>query len=130
LFWPTRTLAEHVSICFGLPVPLQNTCLHSLLSGCVLSCWDSLTERHGRVIALVLRIWEIQGLNLGLKTGYSDWGFSLFSKVPPGKCQDSTIKLGHDYLLQNLFQFIIHCLTFHFVLYCLCYWKFVVKLIN
>jgi hypothetical protein len=34
---------------------------------------------------------EINCLNLGPETGYSDPVFSLFSSVPPGKYQDSTL---------------------------------------
>jgi hypothetical protein len=35
-------------------------------------------------------IWEVVGLNLDQDTSYSDWGFMLFSTVPPGKYWDST----------------------------------------
>jgi hypothetical protein len=42
-------------------------------------------------LALLLRILEVPGSNLGPETGHSDWGFSWFSSIPPGKCQDSTL---------------------------------------
>jgi hypothetical protein len=32
------------------------------------------------------------------------WGLSWFSSVPPDKCQDSTLKLGHGHFLPNLFN--------------------------
>jgi hypothetical protein len=46
------------------------------------------------------------------------WGgfLKLFS-VPPGKCRDSALKLGHDCFLPNLFQFIIHSSHCHSMLY-------------
>jgi hypothetical protein len=51
---------------------------------------------------------EVPGLNLGPQTGYPDWGFSWFSSLPPNKCWDSTLKLGHHCFLWIIFQFIIH----------------------
>jgi hypothetical protein len=42
---------------------------------------------------------EFPGSNLGPETGYPDGGLWLFSSVPPGKCWDSTYKLGHDRFL-------------------------------
>jgi hypothetical protein len=44
-----------------------------------------------------------------------------------GKCQDSTLKLGHDRLLPNPFQFIIHLSPYRSTLYSPSYWKSVVK---
>jgi hypothetical protein len=41
-------------------------------------------------LTLLLRIREVTGPNLGPKTGYIDWRFSLFSSVPPGELRDST----------------------------------------
>jgi hypothetical protein len=43
-------------------------------------------------LALLLRIREVPGSNLGPKTGYLYCGFSWFSSVPPGKCWDITLK--------------------------------------
>jgi hypothetical protein len=36
-------------------------------------------------LALLLRIQEVQGSNLGPETGYPVWVFSMFSLYPPGK---------------------------------------------
>jgi hypothetical protein len=64
----------------------------------------------------LLRIREVQLSNLVPETGYPDLGFSWFSSVPPGKCWDSSLKLGHGRLVLNLFQFIIHLSPFHWTL--------------
>jgi hypothetical protein len=47
-------------------------------------------------------------------TSYPDWGFSWFSSVLPGECQDSTLNLGHNSLLPNPFQFSIHSSPYHY----------------
>jgi hypothetical protein len=47
------------------------------------------TERHGRWLAFLLRIWEIPGSNLDPKIGYPDWGFLRFSSVSSDKCRYS-----------------------------------------
>jgi hypothetical protein len=59
-------------------------------------------------LTLLLCIQEVPGSNLNPETGYPDWGFSWFSSIPTGECQDSALKLGHDCFLLNPFQFIIH----------------------
>jgi hypothetical protein len=41
-------------------------------------------------LTLLLRIRVVPGPNLGPKTGYIDWRFSLFSSVPPRELRDST----------------------------------------
>jgi hypothetical protein len=43
----------------------------------------------------LLHIRKIPGSNLGPETGYPHWRFSLISSVPPGECQDSTLKFSH-----------------------------------
>jgi hypothetical protein len=50
-------------------------------------------------LTLLLRIRKVPGLNLGSETGYPDLGFSWFSPVPPGKCWDTSLKLGDDCFL-------------------------------
>jgi hypothetical protein len=50
-------------------------------------------------LTLLLYIREVPGSNFSLETGYPHWGFSWFPSVPPGECQDCTLKLGHDYFL-------------------------------
>jgi hypothetical protein len=69
------------------------------------------------LLTLLLRILEFPGSNLGLDTGYPDWGVSWFSPVPPGNCRDNTLKLVHNRFLRNLLQFIIHLSPFHPTLY-------------
>jgi hypothetical protein len=59
-------------------------------------------------LILMLHIWEVPGSKLGPDTDYSE--FLWFSSVPPGKCQDSTLKLGHDHFLPILFN---SSLTYH-----------------
>jgi hypothetical protein len=78
-------------------------------------------------LTLLLHLQEVPGSNLGLETSYPDWGFSWISSVPPGKCQDSTLKLGHDHFFPNLFRFIIHLSSFHLMLYSLSYWESILK---
>jgi hypothetical protein len=73
-----------------------------------------------------LRIWKVPESNLGPENGYPEWGFSWFSLVSAGKCQDSSLKLGHYQVLPNPFQFIVR-LFFHSTLCSLSYWKSVVK---
>jgi hypothetical protein len=53
--------------------------------------------------------------------------FLWFSSVSPGKCQDCTLKLGHNRILLNPFHFIIHLSPFHSKQKSLSYWKSVVK---
>jgi hypothetical protein len=61
-------------------------------------------------LTLLLHIREILGSNLGLESGYSD-RFFVVSSVPPGECQGSSLKLGHNRFLSNLFhQFFISVL--------------------
>jgi hypothetical protein len=47
--------------------------------------------------------------------------------ISPGECWDSTLKLDHDCLLPNPFQFIIHVSPLNSRLYSLSYWKKVFK---
>jgi hypothetical protein len=58
-------------------------------------------------LTLLFRIRKFTSYILTAVTAYPDWGFSWFSSVLPGKCRDSTLKLGHDHFLPNHFQFII-----------------------
>jgi hypothetical protein len=57
-------------------------------------------------LTLLLRIRENPGSNLSLESSYSDWGFSWLFSVPPGKCQDITLKLSHNHLLPHPFHLI------------------------
>jgi hypothetical protein len=57
---------------------------------------------------LLLRMRQVPGSYLGPDTGYPDGGFTWFSLVRLGECQDSTYKLGHNRFLSNPFWFIIH----------------------
>jgi hypothetical protein len=59
-------------------------------------------------LTFLLCILEVPNSNLDPETRYPDWGVSWFPLVPPGKCRESTIKLGQDRFLQNRLQFIIH----------------------
>jgi hypothetical protein len=40
----------------------------------------------------LLRIREVPGSNIAPETGYSDWGFSWVSSVPPGECRIDILK--------------------------------------
>jgi hypothetical protein len=52
------------------------------------------------------------------ETSYPDWLFLWFSSVPPGKCQDSALKLGYNCSLPNPIHFIIHLSLFrHYITY-------------
>jgi hypothetical protein len=94
-----------------------------------LHCWvKQLTKKHwfmkyiiliwidiGRVVwhSCFILMWSWVQI-LALATVYPDWGFSCFSSVSPGKCQDSALLLGHDRFLPYPFQFIIiHLLLYH-----------------
>jgi hypothetical protein len=64
-------------------------------------------------LTFLFRTQEVPGSNLSTGDQLS-WGFSWFSSVPPGKCQDSTLKLSHDHFLPSLFPFIIiHLSPYH-----------------
>jgi hypothetical protein len=43
-------------------------------------------------LTLLLRISKVPSSNLGQETGYSVWGYSWFSLVPPGKYRDILIR--------------------------------------
>jgi hypothetical protein len=63
----------------------------------VLTRTKSLTAKPNVVVewlAFLFRIREVLGSNIGLETGYPDWGFSWFSSVPPGKCLANTLNLA------------------------------------
>jgi hypothetical protein len=64
-------------------------------------------------LTFLLRTREVPGVNIGLETGYPNWGFSWFASFPPDECWDSTLKLGHDRFLPNPFQFTIQLSPFH-----------------
>jgi hypothetical protein len=55
-------------------------------------------------LALLLRIREVPGSNLGPETDYPDWGFSWFSSVFPGKCRDSTLNYATTASFHILFN--------------------------
>jgi hypothetical protein len=78
-------------------------------------------------LTFLLHIWEVLGSNLGPETSYPDWTFSYFFSVFPGKCQDRPLILEHGCYLPNLFQFIIHLLSYLSILYSLSYWESVIK---
>jgi hypothetical protein len=59
-------------------------------------------------------IQKLLGSNLDQDTGYHDQGILLFSSVPPGKCQDST--LIRAWLVPSE-SFPIHNLSYHPTLY-------------
>jgi hypothetical protein len=42
-------------------------------------------------LTLRLCIWEALGSNIGTEDSYTDWSFSLFSSVHPGKCRKSSL---------------------------------------
>jgi hypothetical protein len=50
-------------------------------------------------LTLLLHIREFLASNLSPEIGYSDLVFLWFSSVPPGKCWDSTLRVGHDRFL-------------------------------
>jgi hypothetical protein len=58
-------------------------------------------------LALMLRIREVPGSDLGQETSYPVWGFSWFLSVPLGEYRNITLQLVHDRFLPNPFQFII-----------------------
>jgi hypothetical protein len=80
----------------------------------------SITERRDRVLSILLCIRDIPGSNLGPETEYSEV-FSWFSSVPPGKCRDSTLKLGHNLFPPNPLHFIIRLSPLRSSLYSLSY---------
>jgi hypothetical protein len=61
--------------------------------------------------------------DFGLEIDCPKWGFSWFSSVSSGKCQDSCLKLGHDHLLPHPLQFIIHVSSLHSISCSLNCWK-------
>jgi hypothetical protein len=61
----------------------------------------------------LLRIREVSCSYLGPETDYHVWRFSWFSTVRPGKCRDSTLKLGRHCFLPTPFQFTIHLSPLH-----------------
>jgi hypothetical protein len=74
---------------------------------------SSTTERHGRVVNSPASY--LGGPRFKFRPGdrLSWLRFSWFSSVPPGKCRDSTLKLGHDRFLPHPFQCFIHLSSFH-----------------
>jgi hypothetical protein len=78
-------------------------------------------------ITLLLCIRDVLGSNLDPETGYHDWGISCFSSVSPGKCRDSTLKLGCNRFLPHSFQFTIHLPPYYSTLYSLRCWESVAK---
>jgi hypothetical protein len=74
-------------------------------------------------LALLPCIREVLCSNLGLETGYPDLRFSCFFSVPPGKCLDSILKLGNDFIFPNPFRFITHLSPSHSTLCSLSYLK-------
>jgi hypothetical protein len=75
----------------------------------------------------LLRIREVLDSNLGSETGCPDCGVSWFLSVLPGRCWDSTLKLGDDRFLTHHFQFVIHLSLFNSTLYRPSHWKSVLK---
>jgi hypothetical protein len=56
----------------------------------------------------------VPGSNLCPGDRLSSLRFLWFSSVPPGYCRDSTLKLGHDRFLPDIFKFIIiHLSLYH-----------------
>jgi hypothetical protein len=47
-------------------------------------------------LTLLLRIREVPGSNLSPETAYPESGSWWFSSDPPGKYEDSALKLGHN----------------------------------
>jgi hypothetical protein len=87
----------------------------------ILDWFTSTTERRGRVVKTPA---SYSGCSR-FKSGPGDrlsWlrSFVVFS-APLSKCRDRTAKLGHDPFLSRPFQFVIKLLSFHSVLYSLCY---------
>jgi hypothetical protein len=55
-------------------------------------------------LALLLCIWEVAGSNFSpTLTTLIEVSYGWFSLVPPGKCQDSALKLGHNCFLPHPF---------------------------
>jgi hypothetical protein len=58
-------------------------------------------------VALLLRIQNVPGSNLGSKNAFAGWQFSVFSSVQP--LNTATVpQVGHDRFLLCLFQLTIH----------------------
>jgi hypothetical protein len=53
--------------------------------------------------------------------------FSWFFSDPPDECRDSILKLVHDRVLSDPYQFVIHLSPYHSTQYILSYWKLFVK---
>jgi hypothetical protein len=49
------------------------------------------TEHRVKWLTRQLRIQDVPGSNLGLETGYTNWGFPWYSSVPTREFRDSTL---------------------------------------
>jgi hypothetical protein len=56
---------------------------------------------------LLTYILEVPGSNLVRDINYSDSDVSWVYPVPPDKCRNSIVKLGHDLFFEHHLQFII-----------------------
>jgi hypothetical protein len=62
----------------------QVDCLHEYSTWQIRYFYSFHRTSWSRCFTRLLRTREVPGSNLGLETGYPDWGFSWFSSVPPG----------------------------------------------
>ena len=58
-------------------------------------------------VAFLLRIRDVLGSNLGSKTAFADWQFSVFSSVQPPNVE-TVPQIGHDHFFPHLSQFDMH----------------------
>jgi hypothetical protein len=86
---------------------VSTKCYYSLMTSLVSNIIYLLTEHHGRLV---------NTSPLYSASSYYPEVFMVFS-VPPGKCWDNTLKLGHNHFLKNPVQVIIHLSPYHLTLY-------------
>jgi hypothetical protein len=80
-------------------------CIPALFyASCVCNTYPSFhhhqTSWSSDYLPFLIRIWEVPGSNLDPVTLHPNRGFSWLSSVPPGKCWDSTLNVGHDRFCQ------------------------------
>jgi hypothetical protein len=104
--------------CNSITVTIHRCICNISPYNCPYSSYDDSSNVMVEWLTPLLHVWEVLGSNLGPETDYPDWGFLLFSSVPPDECQVGTLKSGRDHFLLNPFQFVCSA-PFHLMLYSL-----------
>lgn len=63
-------------------------------------------------LTLLTSVWKEPSSNIGREIVYADRGFSWLASIPPGGCQESNFKLGHDSFLSKSFNSLFKHLPF------------------